>query len=166
MTSYRFNCENNHEFEAWFKDSKSYAMQAKQGFVTCPICDSTVHRKLPSSPNIGKKSNQNLPAPQTEAKEYAPNQTTNHTENLVEKSPQAPPKADHQQYHQWARKAHDYIEKNFKNVGEDFAKQARKIHYKQTNAANIYGTAKLEELEELHEEGIAYNILPNPHNKN
>ena len=45
-------------------------------------------------------------------------------------------------------------------------KQARKIHYKQVDATNIYGTAKLEELEELHEEGIAYDILPNPHNKN
>jgi hypothetical protein len=46
-------------------------------------------------------------------------------------------------------------------VGENFANEARSIHYKNKKASKgIYGTATKEDLNELKEEGIDTEMLP------
>ena len=53
-----------------------------------------------------------------------------------------------------------YIEKNCKNVGENFTREARNIHYDKKSSQGIYGKASPEETSELLEEGIEFTTIP------
>ena len=58
-------------------------------------------------------------------------------------------------------KYQEFIKKNFEYVGENFAYEARSLHYKnKKRAKGIYGTATKEDLNELNEEGIKAEIIP------
>ena len=55
----------------------------------------------------------------------------------------------------------NFIKNNFKHVGENFAYEARHIHYNsKKKEQGIYGTASKKDLEELKEEGIDAQMLP------
>jgi hypothetical protein len=58
----------------------------------------------------------------------------------------------------------DFIEKNFDNVGCQFAKEALKMHYGVTEQRNIRGTSSPEEEKTLKEEGIEFIKIPIPTN--
>tara|TARA_B100001146_G_scaffold219235_1_gene226131 strand:- start:673 stop:948 length:276 start_codon:yes stop_codon:yes gene_type:complete len=53
-----------------------------------------------------------------------------------------------------------YIEKNCKNVGDNFPQEARNIHYDKKTSKGIYGKATQEEANELLEEGIEVGTIP------
>ena len=53
-----------------------------------------------------------------------------------------------------------YIEKNCKNVGGNFSREARSIHYENKTSQGIYGQATPEETSELLEEGIEVARMP------
>ena len=53
-----------------------------------------------------------------------------------------------------------YIEKNCKNVGDNFTQEARSIHYDKKNSIGIYGKATPEETAELEDEGIEVTTIP------
>jgi len=53
-----------------------------------------------------------------------------------------------------------YIEKNCKNVGYNFPREARSIHYDKKASKGIYGMATPEETLELLEEGIDVATIP------
>ena len=54
-----------------------------------------------------------------------------------------------------------FIKDNFKYVGENFAYEARSIHYnKKKNEKGIYGSASKKDIQELKEEGIETQIVP------
>ena len=54
-----------------------------------------------------------------------------------------------------------FIKKNFNYVGENFAYEARSVHYKNKKVSKgIYGTATKEDLKELKEEGIETELIP------
>ena len=55
-----------------------------------------------------------------------------------------------------------YIEKNCKNVGDNFPREARSIHYDKKTSKGIYGKATPEETAELLEEGIDVATIPWP----
>ena len=57
-------------------------------------------------------------------------------------------------------KIHQYIDDNYDNVGSQFPEEARRIHYGETEARNIHGTASLDEIRSLHEEGISATPVP------
>ena len=55
----------------------------------------------------------------------------------------------------------NFIEKNFENVGDDFAYKARSLHYdNKKNKKGIYGNASQNQIKELKEEGIETQIFP------
>ena len=56
----------------------------------------------------------------------------------------------------------DFVEKNFDDVGCDFAKEALKIHYGVTEARNIRGVSTKEEEQVLKKEGIQFFKIPLP----
>ena len=56
----------------------------------------------------------------------------------------------------------DFVEKNFDDVGCDFAKEALKIHYGATEPRNIRGVSTKEEEKTLKEEGIQFFKVPMP----
>ena len=58
-----------------------------------------------------------------------------------------------------------YIEKNCKDVGDNFPQEARKIHYDKKTSKGIYGKATPEETSELLEEGIEVATIPWDDNK-
>tara|TARA_B100000586_G_scaffold212908_1_gene159927 strand:- start:180 stop:455 length:276 start_codon:yes stop_codon:yes gene_type:complete len=53
-----------------------------------------------------------------------------------------------------------YIEKNCKNVGDNFSHEVRSIHYDKKTSKGIYGTATPEETTELIDEGIDVTTIP------
>jgi len=52
------------------------------------------------------------------------------------------------------------VETNCDYVGERFAEEARRIHYKEVDPHGIYGEASAEESKELAEEGIDFGRIP------
>ena len=53
-----------------------------------------------------------------------------------------------------------FLEKNCKDVGENFPQEARSIHYDKKTSKGIYGKATEEETAELLEEGIEVATIP------
>ena len=53
-----------------------------------------------------------------------------------------------------------YVQENADYVGPNFAEEARKIHYGETEHRHIYGEASIEEAKELVEEGVDVAPLP------
>ena len=51
-------------------------------------------------------------------------------------------------------------------VGDQFAEEARRIHYGETDDRGIYGEASENEVEELDEEGVQFYRLPSGIRKN
>jgi hypothetical protein len=59
------------------------------------------------------------------------------------------------------REYQNFIKKNFKYVGENFAYEARSIHYdEKKRTKGIYGNASKEDIKELKDEGIETKMLP------
>src|SRR6516162_9547188 len=57
MILYRLRCSKGHEFESWFKDSKTYERQEKKSLIGCAVCgDHKVTRAL-MAPRLGTKGN-------------------------------------------------------------------------------------------------------------
>ena len=51
---YDLVCENEHFFESWFKDSKSYQKQLDANEIVCPECDSSNISKSLMAPEFQK----------------------------------------------------------------------------------------------------------------
>jgi len=135
MIKYSVRCENTHEFEGWFKDSATFDAQAKSGDIVCPHCGNTKVAKAPMSPRISKSSNVGS-TPESRAREVA--------ERILEA----------------AQQMRREVEANCDYVGDQFADEARRIHYGETEKRGIYGEASDEETRELDEEGIEVYRLP------
>ena len=59
-----------------------------------------------------------------------------------------------------------FIQNNFQYVGQNFAHEARLIHYNKKKNKGVYGTASNNEVKELKEEGIEVETLPWIEDKN
>ena len=65
------------------------------------------------------------------------------------------------------REYQKFIKNNFKYVGNQFAYEARSIHYNDKKSdKGIFGTASKEEMKELREEGIDAEMIPWIEDKN
>ncbi len=142
MILYQLLCRNQHGFEAWFRDSKAYDAQAKGGRVTCPVCGSRKIAKAPMAPNIATRRESPAAEPTGVPKETAKAEIADVIELL---------KVLRQQ-----------VEATCDYVGDQFAEEARKIHYGETERRDIYGDATAEEAEELREEGVEFTRIPWP----
>ena len=164
MIKYQLICEMTHEFEGWFQTSTAFDEQNNAGFVTCPVCDSAKIRRALMTPNIASPKRRRDPVtieapPQISA---APGAATSSPQKPV---PTSPPKAAMTaaafgeamaQLRQLQRK----IKAECRDVGTDFAAEARKIHYGDSPAENIYGQSTAEEREQLADEGIDVVAMP------
>jgi hypothetical protein len=132
MISFNLRCGKDHVFEAWFKDGKSFDRQARHSKVACPLCGDTTIVKAPMAPNIASGVSRQAVGEQSKAVAFRETLDKLRTE----------------------------VEKNFDYVGPDFAEEARKIHYKEADARNIYGETTEQEAEALHEEGVEFGRIP------
>lgn len=131
MIAYTLRCAKDHEFEAWFRNSDAFEEQRKKKKVDCPVCgDRRIERAL-SRPNISTGKMQAA----------ARDEAARKTRALL-------------------REFRRHVETTHENVGDRFAEEARKIHYGETEARDIYGEATGDEAKELIEEGIAVAPLP------
>ena len=132
MIIYDLKCENGHAFEGWFKDRENFVLQHSKKPVSCPICNSSGVEIVPSSITImGKESR---------------------TENKSRSKELSGMGA--------LKMLHQYIDKNFEDVGDKFAEVALKIHYGDEEKRNIKGTSTPREEETLKEEGVQYFKIP------
>ena len=141
MIRYDLICDKGHEFDGWFSDSAAFDKQQKRGLVECAHCGSSKIEKQLMAPGIPAKSNRKSEAKLTQ---------------MLAKP--ADPRA--QMMMQMMREFRAHVEKNAENVGNKFADEARKIHYKEAEERGIYGNATAEEAHELLEEGIDVHPLP------
>jgi hypothetical protein len=132
MIAYDLKCLNGHTFEGWFEDRDTFLKQQSQGLITCPLCDDTQVVQIPSTFAI-KSAHQSKPAVKPKLAEHA-----------------------------LARAFVQYMEKNFDNVGADFAKEALKIHYGVCQPRNIRGVSTPQEEETLRHEGVEFYKFPSP----
>ena len=130
MIAYDLQCINGHGFEGWFEDAKAYESQKKQGLIACPVCNDTTVSRIPSTFAI---------------------KSTQPEKNFYDSQ------ADIASI---GKKIVDFVEKNFDDVGCDFAKEALKIHYGASEPRNIRGVSTKKEEETLKDEGIDFFKVP------
>ena len=133
MIKYLRKCNNKHDFDSWFSESKEYEKLKKKNLIECIFCTSKDVSKSIMSPNIVVKK-------KAEEKKFNNNEFNKIKKDLI--------------------RMRKFIEKNFKFVGDKFPKEAREIYYDNKKNKNIYGTATLEERLELEEEGIDLASIP------
>lgn len=144
MIKYRLRCDKNHSFDAWFRDSAAYDKQAGASLLACPTCGSSSISKALMAPNVSssKKKNDSQPT---------------HS-NTVPAVNEVPPEMI--EIRQKLAALRSEVESNFDYVGKDFAEEARKIHYGETDPHGIYGETSSTEAEALRDEGIDFGAIP------
>jgi len=136
MIKYKLICKDcETTFDSWFSSSKEYEKLKKKKFLNCHFCNSLNVGKGLMSPSVSTSKN-NLRDIDSFSEKYREIKKTIY-------------------------KYQEFIKKNFEYVGENFAYEARSLHYKdKKKAKGIYGTATKKDLNELKEEGIKAEILP------
>ena len=133
MILFDLRCANDHQFEGWFRDSAAYESQAGSGEVSCPVCGDSAIEKALMAPRVTKTKKKRRGA-----------RTAVHAG----------------QYMKALSELRKHVEANCEHVGEKFAEEARKIHYGETEARNIYGEATEKESTELKDEGVEFERIP------
>ena len=131
MIKYNLICKCGESFESWFLSSSGFDSLRRKKLIKCIYCGSLSVKKSVMAPNLSSKSNKIFKRSKLER---------NVKKQLLN-----------------IRK---YIEKNCKNVGENFTREARSIHYDKKTSQGIYGKATPEETSELLEEGIEVATIP------
>ncbi len=62
--------------------------------------------------------------------------------------------------HKELKALRDTVEREFDYVGPQFAEEARKIHYGETEARGIYGETSSEDAKALADEGVTFSRIP------
>ena len=131
MIKYNLICKCGETFESWFSSSSEFDSLCKKKFIKCIYCESSSVKKTVMAPNLFSKSNKVFK--KTKLEKNIKKQLLNFRK---------------------------YIEKNCKDVGEDFTQEARNIYYNKKTSQGIYGKATSEETSELLEEGIEVTTIP------
>ena len=141
MKVYNLQCQFGHTFEGWFRSNEEFVSQSDKGILSCPVCDDNVVSRLPSAAHIqAQKSSVSLETSTPGIGDRKKQLESEVSKKLLEVA--------------------KHILQNAEDVGDQFAKEARKIHKKETDERSIYGTVTLEESKELKEEGIEIISIP------
>lgn len=149
MIVFDLKCRKEHVFEAWFPDSASFTEQAEAGKVLCPVCGSRKVAKALMAPKVvGTKGREERPSgndgtaqPEAGAVALAEAAKAGELRRLL-------------------RELRQQVENNCDYVGEQFAEEARKIHYGETDPRGIYGETSDDEAKALVDEGIEVARVP------
>jgi hypothetical protein len=154
MILYRLRCSEGHEFESWFKDSKTYERQEKKSLIGCPVCGAVKVERAIMAPRLGKGGTQKpVEAPSAPS---VPAPTPSPEQQQMAALARNMPK----ELREALLKVREHVEKNCEHVGNKFAEEARKIHYGESDKRGIYGESSEEEAQALAEEGIEFGRLP------
>ena len=141
MIKYKLICKScDLLFDSWFSSSKEYEKLKKKNFLNCHNCNSKKVEKTLMAPQLINKS----------IREKSENKTLKF--KYINKK---------------IKEYQNFIKNNFEYVGENFAYEARSIHYDNKKIKKgIYGTASKDEVDQLKEEGIDTEIIPWIEDKN
>lgn len=157
MILYRLRCSNGHEFDSWFKDSKTYERQEKKSLIGCAVCGDVAVQRALMTPRLGKSGKSaGTEAPAEAASPAAPALGPSPEQQQMAALVRHMPK----ELREALVKAREQVEKNCEHVGDNFAEEARKIHYGESDRRGIYGETTDQEAEALVEEGIEFGRLP------
>ena len=134
MIKYDLICRHDHGFEAWFSSSSDYDDQRKKRLIQCPYCNSAKVEKAIMSPNVSTSRKKEKIASQQNAAMAMMNKA--------------------------ASKIRKEIEDKCDYVADNFADEARAMHYGEKPERAIYGEATPSEAADLKEEGIGIAPLP------
>ena len=135
MIKYKLICKNcDNSFDSWFASSKEYEKLKRLKHLNCHSCNSLNVEKTLMSPNILNVKKNNI--------------------KILKDDKYIKTKNKLKEYQK-------FIKNNFEYVGENFAYEARSIHYNnKKKSKGIYGKVTVEEAKELKEEGIDTEIIP------
>lgn len=165
MIRYTVRCRAGHDFDGWYKDSKTYESLQTAGAIACPECGATDVRRAPMAPALsGTKASKRADP----ADEAAPATDRPAAGGAVSApgSPAPVSAEDAKRIHVMGKireamaEIRRHVEQNADYVGPKFADEARKIHYGETEERSIYGEATDEESAALEDEGIEFGRIP------
>ena len=176
MIKYQLICDNAHSFEGWFQNAEAYDNQFASGAIACPVCETTSVKKALMTPSLASPKMRKTPTRHTPSTNM-PENTDQQTDMApvaspsgapaIVKSPEKPSeKTPEKVVEQMAemmselRQLQRKIRSECRDVGNDFAEEARKMHYGEAEPEGIYGHATEEERAELDDEGIDIVELP------
>jgi len=180
MIRYDLRCDQDHQFDGWYADSAAFDKLAAADLVACPHCGSVAIRKAIMAPNVSlrTRSREDAARPnpsQAAIADTAGVPTSGSPSSTASAAPtsRVAPAADTtaadraEKLLTIMRDIRRVVEQNAENVGDQFAQEARKIHYGETEERAIYGQATPDDAVEMIEEGIVVHPLPNlPEDKN
>jgi hypothetical protein len=137
MKVLNLQCANKHVFEGWFSAEADFQGQQGQGLIECPVCGNATIVKMLSAPRLNFGSGRDAIQPSQEVASPV----------VTAQSLQAA----------WTAVA-QLVVANTDDVGDQFAEEARKIHYGEAAERGIRGKATRAETESLIEEGI--DVMP------
>ena len=108
MIKYNLNCEQKHEFESWFSDSKEYEKLIKKKLIECIYCGSKRIKKSIMSPKVSRL---NLKKNIAHVNQH---ELKNIRKDLI--------------------KLRKFVEKNFRYVGDNFFEEVKELHFNKKKA--------------------------------
>lgn len=139
MIHYDLICRHGHKFDGWFSTSAAYEEQRGNNDILCPSCGTAEIDKQLMTPGIPRKGNSRNSSRQLVSGVGDPQMKM-----LVQK----------------LRELRQHVERHADYVGDRFADEARRIHYKEAEERGIYGEATPDDARELIDEGIEVQPLP------
>ncbi|WP_310621806.1 DUF1178 family protein [Flexibacterium corallicola] len=178
MINYSLCCDNGHEFDGWFRNSSDFDRQLAMELVTCPVCDSSVVTKRLMAPNVSTSRTKTKAQKEQQLRTQAEKAAVDAVKppSPAPASPASGQEVVTQAVHQpkisneVKEKAHEMVEalrefrkqatRNSEDVGKNFAEEARKMHYGESEKRNIHGSSSVDDAKDLIEEGI--DVVPLP----
>jgi hypothetical protein len=162
MIHYELQCQGDHAFDGWFKDSASFDRQAEAGLIACPICNSVKVRRALMAPALGRGKRPERDRPAHDDTTLVPAPTAPHGSPPATRSgPELLAAADiPEKLRSLLHQLRAEVETHCDYVGPNFAEEARRIHYGETEARGIYGETTPSEAEALADEGIEFGVMP------
>ena len=145
-------CAQGHSFEGWFGSEEDFQSQLSRALVQCPLCgDASISKKL-SAPRLNL-SRASAPESSDRAERSEGSEGSDQGDQaLAVAGPQ-----DAEMAKRWMEIGR-HLMANTTDVGQNFAEEARKIHYGEAPERGIRGQTSAREARELMEEGIG--VLP------
>ena len=136
MIKYKLTGKNAKKFDSWFSSSKEFERLKKMKLINCNYCNSFKVIKSLMAPNVLNNLSQS-------------SKNKNSEEDRLKS------------FKREMKKYQNFIKNNLEYVGENFAYEARQIHYNSKKKTNgIFGKATKEQVKELNEEGIETQTIP------
>ena len=171
MIKYQLICDLSHEFEGWFQTSAAFDLQNQSALITCPVCGSANVRRALMTPNLASPKRRRKPSADNVSNINAsitgihegsspPSDQKNSAGSRDVASGASPSVTEIGEAMAKLRQLQRKIKAEYRDVGTEFAAEARKIHYGESAPENIYGRSSDEEREALAEEGIDVVAMP------